>query len=98
MNKFRDSETCGKFQVELRNCFSVLEDKQDLHIAAFKRVLMDASDKILEYKKNKEEKWITGDMWKKIDESKETKKKLNQAKLERLKDRLQTAYSEQDAK
>ena len=96
MNKFRDSETCGKFQVELRNRFSVLEDKQDLHIAAFNRVLMDASDKILGYKKNKEEKWVTGDMWKKIDERKETKKKLNQAKLERLKDRLQTAFSEQD--
>ena len=47
-------------------------------------------------KKNKKEEWITGDTWKKIDERKETKKKLNQATSQRLKDRLQTAYSEQD--
>ena len=50
---------------------------------------MDASDKVLGYKKNIKEEWITGDTWKTIDESKETKK-LNQAKSQRLKDRLQT--------
>ena len=92
VSKFRDSKTCG----EIRNRFSVLEDEQELDIAAFYKILMDASDKVLGYKKNKKEEWITGDIWKKIDERKETKKKLNQAKSQRLKDRLQTAYSEQD--
>ena len=43
-------------------------------------VLMEAIDKVLGLKKNKKEEWITGDTWKKIDERKETKKKLNQAK------------------
>ena len=43
-----------------RNHFSVLEDEQELDIAAFK-VLMDASDKVLGYNKNKMEEWITGD-------------------------------------
>ena len=95
-SKFRDSETCGKFQVEKRNRFTVLEDEQELDIAAFNKVLTDASDKVLGYKKYKKEEWITGDTWKKIDERKERKKKLNQAKSQRLKDRLQTAYSEQD--
>ena len=46
-----------------RNRFSVLEDEQELDIAAFK-VLMDASDKVLGYNKNKMEEWITGDTWK----------------------------------
>ena len=96
VSKFRDSETCGKFQIEIRNRFSVLEDEQELDIAVFNKVLMDASDKVLGNKKNKKEEWITGDTWKKIDERKETKKKLNQATSQRLKDRLQTAYSEQD--
>ena len=96
VSKFRDSETCGKSQVEIRNRFSVLEDEQELDIVAFNKVLMAASDKVLGYKKNKKEEWITGDTWKKIDERKETKKKLNQAKSQRLKDRLQTTYSEQD--
>ena len=96
MSKFRDSETCGKFKVEIRNRFSALEEEQELDITAFKKILMDASEKVLGYKKNKKEEWITGDKWKKIDERKETKKRLNQAKSQRLKDRLQTAYSEQD--
>ena len=98
-SKLRDSETCGKLPVEIRKRFSVLEGEQELDIAAFNEALMDASDKVLGYKKNKKdrkEEWITGDSWKKIDERKETKKKLNQAKSHRLKDRLQTAYSEQD--
>ena len=73
-------------------CNSVLEDEQELDIVAFNKVLMAASDKVLGYKKNKKEEWITGDTWKKIDERKETKKKLNQTKSQRLKDRLQTAY------
>ena len=59
-------------------------------------VLMDAIDKVLGLKKNKKEEWITVDTWKKIDERKETKKKLNQAKSQRLKAHLQTAYSEQE--
>ena len=96
VSKFTDSETGGKFEVEIRNRFSVLEDEQELDIAAFNKVLMDASDKVLGYKKNKKEEWITVDTWKKIDERKETKTKLNQVKLQRLKDRLQTAYSKQD--
>ena len=62
-----------------RNHFSVLEDEQELDITAF-RVLMDASDKVLGYKKNKMEEWITGDTWKKTDERNETKKELSQAK------------------
>ena len=95
MSKFRDSETCGKFQVEMINRLSVLQDEQELYIAVFNKVRMDASDKVLGYKKNIKEEWITGDTWKTIDESKETKK-LNQAKSQRLKDRLQTVYSEQD--
>ena len=74
----------------------MLEDEQELDIAAFNKVLMDASDKVLGYKKNKKEEWVTGDIWKKIDGRKETKKKLKQAKSQRLKDHLQTAYSEQD--
>ena len=89
MCKFWDSETCGKFQVEMINRLSVLQDEQELYIAVFNKVRMDASDKVLGYKKNIKEEWITGDTWKTIDESKETKK-LNQAKSQRLKDRLQT--------
>ena len=58
----------------------MLKDEQELDIVAFDKVLMVASDKVLGYKKNKKEEWIKGDTWKKIDERKETKKKLNQAK------------------
>ena len=53
--ELRDSKTCGKFQVEIRNRLSVLEDEQELDIAAFNKVLMVASDKILGYEKNKKE-------------------------------------------
>ena len=59
----------------------MLEDEQELDIAAFNKVLMDASDKVLGYKKNKKEEWITGDTWKKIDERKETKKKIEPGKI-----------------
>ena len=89
VSKFRDSETCGKFHIEIRNRFSVLEDQQELDI-------MGASGNVLGYKKNRKEKWILGEAWKKIGEREETKKILNQAKSQRLKDRLQTVYYEQD--
>ena len=56
--------------------YSVLEDEQELDIVAFNKVLINASDKF----------WDTR---KKMDQG-ETKKKLNQAKSQRLKDRLQT--------
>ena len=47
----------------------MLEEGQKLEIATFNKVLMDANDKVLGYKKNKEEKIIKGDTWNKIDET-----------------------------
>ena len=74
----------------------MLQDEQELDIAAFNKVLIDTSEKVLGFKKNKKEEWIKSDTRKKIDQRKETKKTLNQTKSQRLKDRLQTLYLEQD--
>ena len=57
---------------------------------------METSKKLLGYRRKKKEEWIKSDTWTTIDERKATKKKLNDAKSQRLKEQLQSRYSELD--
>ena len=57
---------------------------------------METSKKFLGYRRKKKEEWIKSDTWTTIDERKATKKKLNDAKSQRLKEQLQSRYSELD--
>jgi hypothetical protein len=51
---------------------------------------------VLGYGKKNNKPWISMDSWKEIDERKTFKKKINDAKSERLRKRLQEEYREKD--
>ena len=57
---------------------------------------METSKTLLGYRRKKKEEWNKSDTWTTIDERKATKKKLNDAKSQRLKEQLQSRYSELD--
>ena len=59
-------------------------------------MLTETSKSLLGYRKKRKEEWIKTDTWKTIDERKETKKKINDPKSQRIKNQLQTRYSTLD--
>ena len=67
-----------------------------MNIDSFNQVLTETSKSLLGYRKNRKEEWIKTDTWKTIDERKETKKKINDTKSQRIKNQLQTRYSTLD--
>ena len=75
---------------------SILQEEQELNIDSFNQALMETSKTLLGYRRKKKEEWIKSDTWTTIDERKATKKKLNDAKSQRMKEQLQSRYSELD--
>ena len=75
---------------------SILQEEQELNIDSFNQALMETSKTLLGYRRKKKEEWIKSDTWTTIDERKATKKKLNDAKSQRMKEQLQSKYSELD--
>ena len=63
-----------------------------MNIDSFNQVLTETSKMLLGYRKNRKEEWIKTDTWKTIDERKETKKKINDTKSQRIKEQLNTRY------
>ena len=62
----------------------------------FNQMVLEAGGNILGPRRRKKEKWISQETWKRIDERKEVKKKIVQAKSERLKQQLRDNYSALD--
>ena len=94
--KLKNPNTEKAFQLDLKNRFRILQEEQELNIDSFNQVLMETNKKLLGYRRKKKEEWIKSDTWTTIDERKATKKKLNDAKSQRLKEQLQSRYSELD--
>ena len=59
--------------------------------------ITETNKSLLGYRQKRKEEWIKTDTWKTIDERKETKKKINDTKSQRIKEQLQTIYSILDA-
>ena len=59
----------------------------------FNKVLRESGEKILGFKCKKKEEWIRPETWKKIDERKAIKQRINSTKSERIKDQLRGRYS-----
>ena len=59
--------------------------------------ITESSKSFLGYRQKRKEEWIKTDTWKTIDERKETKKKINDTKSQRMKEQLQIRYSIMDA-
>ena len=92
----KDQQVKQTFQQELRNRFQILGDEQEMTIDVFNQAFKDTSEKVLGFKRKKKEEWISNDTWKKIDDRKDIKQKINTTKSERLKDKLRKDYSEKD--
>ena len=92
-----------KFKTELRNRFAVLQGKAveinnneptlEKKWENIKTVYNETAKKVLGYKNKQCKKWIRDDTWRKIEERRQIKAKINNARSERLKEQLQTKYS-----
>ena len=64
-----------------------------MNLENFNKVLRESGEKILGFKCKKKEEWIRPETWKKIDERKAIKQRINSTKSERIKDQLRGRYS-----
>ena len=58
----------------------------------FNQMVLEAGEYILGARRRKNEEWISQETWKRIDKRKEVKKKIVQAKSERLKQQLRDTH------
>ena len=89
-----ESLTKQAFAVEVKNRFQVLGEQQEMTIDGFNQALREAGEKVLGFRRKKKEEWIKEDTWKKIDERRQTKEKINNTRSERLKEKHRSFYSE----
>ena len=59
----------------------------------FNRVLQESGEKILGFQRKKKEQWIREETWKKIEERKSAKQRINSTRSERLKEQHRQRYT-----
>lgn len=84
------------FELEVKNRFSVLQDEQELTIDTFNHAMHQSGMKVLGYNKKKREHWISSDIGRTINDRETTKGNPLAAKSQRLKEQLETKYSDLD--
>ena len=92
--RLNESLTKQAFAVEVKNRFRVLGEQQEMTIDGFNQALREAGEKILGFRRKKKEEWIKEETWKKIDERRQTKEKINSTRSECLKEKHRSLYSE----
>lgn len=97
--KLKDSKIVKEFNLELKNRYQILqnrnsEDSVEEHWNKVEELYSKTSEKVLGFKRQVHKEWITPATWKTIDKRKDFKKKVCNARSERLKDRLRAQYSE----
>ena len=92
--RLNESLTKQAFAVEVKNRFQVLGEQQEMTIDGFNQALWEAGEKVLGFRRKKKEEWIKEETWKKIDERRQTKEKINNTRSERLKEKNRSFYSE----
>ncbi|PVD27885.1 hypothetical protein C0Q70_10460 [Pomacea canaliculata] len=91
--KLKDPATKRAFAMEVKNRFQALGDQQEMTIDNFNRVLQETGEKILSFQRNKKEQWIREETWKKIDERKSAKQKINSTRSELMKEQHRQRYT-----
>ena len=92
--RLKESLTKQAFAVEVKNRFQVLGEQQEMTIDGFNQALREAGEKVLGFRRKKKKEWIKEETWKKIDERRQTKEKINNTRSERLKEQHRSFYSE----
>ncbi|KAL5005298.1 hypothetical protein ScPMuIL_018754 [Solemya velum] len=96
--KLKKSKIVEEFNLELKNRYQILqnrnsEDSVEEHWNKVEELYSKTSEKVLGFKRQVHKEWITPATWKTIDKRKDFKKKVCNARSERLKDRLRAQYS-----
>ena len=94
-DKLRDEGIKAAYSLEVQNRFHLLklDQGENINLEDFNKVLKESGEKILGFKCKKKEEWIQQDTWKKIEERKAIKQRINSTKSERIKDQLRGRYS-----
>ena len=94
-DKLRDEGIKAAYSLEVQNRFHLLklDQGENINLEDFNKVLKESGEKILGFKCKKKEEWIQQDTWKKIEERKAIKQRINSTKSERIKDQLKGKYS-----
>ena len=94
-DKLRDEGIKAAYSLEVQNRFHLLklDQGENINLEDFNKVLKESGEKILGFKCKKKEEWIQQDTWKKIEERKAIKQRINSTKSERIKDQLKEKYS-----
>ena len=97
-DKLREPGIRTAYSLEVRNRFNLLERDTDveMNMDQFNKILIESGKKVLGYKCRKKEEWIRTETWKKIDERKEMKQRINSTKSERVMNRLKGKYTDLD--
>ena len=103
IDQLQKNDIKEKFKTELRNRFAILQGKAveinnneptlEKKWENIKTVYNETAKKVLGFNNKQRKKWIRDDTWKKIEDRRQIKAKINNARSERLKEQLQTKYS-----
>ena len=87
-----------RYNVEVRNRFEVLQDKEDLNDYAeeMEKAYVQTAEKILGFAKRKSKPWLGDNTWQKTAASKAVKQRIESKKFERVKERLRKEYRKKD--
>ncbi|XP_062614538.1 uncharacterized protein LOC134276298 [Saccostrea cucullata] len=96
VSKLKDPGIREEFNITLRNHYSKLQDETAITIDQFHQFIKDAAAEVIGYKKYAKSEWLSKDTWTTIEERKQLKKKLLDAKSPILKERAAVLYRKKD--
>ena len=94
MNKLKSVEIRKIYNLEVKNRFHALENEGDSHEKhdSALDVYTEAAKQVIGKTDKKRKPWISEHTWRKVEERKESKQKLDNAISERLKERWKEGY------
>lgn len=102
--KLKVPEVAQSFKIELQNRFSCLADdkanNRDDHVQdvendwkKIKHTYQKTAENVLGFQSRSSKPWISAEKWKKMDESRELKRKIYSTRSEGVREQLRNAYS-----
>ncbi|XP_062609792.1 craniofacial development protein 2-like [Saccostrea cucullata] len=92
VSKLNDPGVREEFNITLRNRYSKLQDETAITIDQFHQAINDTAAEVIGYKRSAKSEWLSKDTWTIIEERKQLKKNLLDAKSPRLKERAAALY------
>ena len=101
MQKLADEEIRNKYNIEVRNRFQVLDGLEEEKNAdqtnnRMENIYVATAKEVLGTAKRKSKPWLCGGTWKKVEERRQLKIKLESTRSERVKQRIREQYKGKD--